>query len=576
MESATCPQQFFTQPPATTISPLQVDFPSDKIPSDFVFNDGSFELESLLANPPALLDPGLSLFASPSDFDASILDPTELLNVSAASTEPSRHTPSTESTSIGCPSSGRTTSASVRDASPIAPIEPRISKKRPRARQSCAARRLQKNLRKAVDTNNTSKDTKRHSSSSKPGQLPKLGTNSGKIASSPKIDQNIHGKPNLNNAASQNKQVRKVPIVDGCTKARPSSQPARYAEKSSSMHSYGTNKPSNTDHQLKSRPGAREQIGKRNIEMKQTSLKSHTRKCREKVSRQLENLVRVLPQPGRRGVIKHKGQILDYTIQTLQSLLRKHAEFQAGIALSSVATLHLWVDHTIATVATIMLAEMGKKNPASKNVAPPTRNSLQVPLSTVLDPFIRLHCVNSQWPYGELWTVDVKSKRAYLSACVVNTDDEHVEEQLKAFEIASRTSATVSPTLGPGALLRTALSCSEEWIDEHGIKNGQFERGDLKKTYGIKTVQMMPVSFVSPRRCVAILVFADVRNRPFSVANSDKLRHHVTVITQRYIQYLHNMETARSQGAIPTALGDLGMPNALSFPGLQSGNNPLL
>lgn len=197
--------------------------------------------------------------------------------------------------------------------------------------------------------------------------------------------------------------------------------------------------------------------------------------------------------------------------------------------------LQSWVDATIsATVATGAVTT--HMNPTNGHV----------PFSVVLTPFVGTYCIESNWPYGELWLVDSVARRATLSTCVMNTENKHIAGQLGAFAAASRAIAAPSIALKNGMLFRAMSSCAAEWVDEVGMRNGQFDRTVLATRHGLKACQVMPVKIFAGQ-CVAVLVFADVERRAFEVSAMEKLREHVAIIAHRYSLFLYNSEATAAK-----------------------------
>lgn len=103
---------------------------------------------------------------------------------------------------------------------------------------------------------------------------------------------------------------------------------------------------------------------------------SHTRRCRAKVNNKFQELLRILPTPPPKTGVKHKAQILDYTIRVFREIYAKKLYLEAELALSSRAHLNMWVESI---------------------VKPATR------LADILNPFMSLICTKEKWQFAETW-----------------------------------------------------------------------------------------------------------------------------------------------------------------------------
>lgn len=103
---------------------------------------------------------------------------------------------------------------------------------------------------------------------------------------------------------------------------------------------------------------------------------SHTRRCRAKVNTKFQELLSILPTPPPKTGVKHKAQILDYTIRVFREIYAKKLNLEAELALSSRAQLNMWVDSKVA--------------PAKC-------------LADILNPFMSLICTKENWQYAETW-----------------------------------------------------------------------------------------------------------------------------------------------------------------------------
>lgn len=103
---------------------------------------------------------------------------------------------------------------------------------------------------------------------------------------------------------------------------------------------------------------------------------SHTRRCRAKVNNKFAELLSVLPTPPPKTGVKHKAQILDYTIRVFREMYAKKLDLEAELALSSRAHLNSWVESIV--------------RPANA-------------LADVLNPLMSLLCTKEKFVYAESW-----------------------------------------------------------------------------------------------------------------------------------------------------------------------------
>lgn len=103
---------------------------------------------------------------------------------------------------------------------------------------------------------------------------------------------------------------------------------------------------------------------------------SHTRRCRAKVNNKFAELLQILPTPPPKTGVKHKAQILDYTIRVFREIYAKKLYLEAELALSSRTHLNNWVE-SIVRPATV--------------------------LADVLNPFMSLLCTKEKFAYAESW-----------------------------------------------------------------------------------------------------------------------------------------------------------------------------
>lgn len=103
---------------------------------------------------------------------------------------------------------------------------------------------------------------------------------------------------------------------------------------------------------------------------------SHTRKCRAKVNTKFDELLTLLPPHPDSFQVKHKAQILDYTIHMYKRIQARKNQLEAELALSTRANLAAWVDTVVASSRT---------------------------LPDALRPYLHLIAVQKRFRYAELW-----------------------------------------------------------------------------------------------------------------------------------------------------------------------------
>jgi len=103
---------------------------------------------------------------------------------------------------------------------------------------------------------------------------------------------------------------------------------------------------------------------------------SHTRKCRAKVNTKFDELLTLLPPHPDSFQVKHKAQILDYTIHMYKRIQARKNQLEAELALSTRANLAAWVDTVVASSRT---------------------------LPEALRPYLHLIAVQKRFRYAELW-----------------------------------------------------------------------------------------------------------------------------------------------------------------------------
>lgn len=105
---------------------------------------------------------------------------------------------------------------------------------------------------------------------------------------------------------------------------------------------------------------------------------THTRRCRKKVNDKFQELLSILPPPEdpKENPIKHKAQILAYSIQRIREISARNQYLELMLAMSSKDALHKWIDRVVRDASS---------------------------LATALEPFMELLCTTRSWKYAELW-----------------------------------------------------------------------------------------------------------------------------------------------------------------------------
>ncbi|KAI0561604.1 hypothetical protein FGB62_76g085 [Gracilaria domingensis] len=147
---------------------------------------------------------------------------------------------------------------------------------------------------------------------------------------------------------------------------------------------------------------------------------SHTRKCRAKLNSKFQELLSILPPPPSNTGIKHKAQILDYTIRVFRDIHARKTLLEAELALSTRPQLNAWV-HSVV--------------------------SRSLSLQDALAPYLSLICTRGAWKYSEAWV-------PHQEPAPTNTNG----SQLHAITGESRLLTASNLLLGPGTKLRLGLA----------------------------------------------------------------------------------------------------------------------
>ena len=230
---------------------------------------------------------------------------------------------------------------------------------------------------------------------------------------------------------------------------------------------------------------------------------SHTKRCRDKVNQRFHELVSVLPPAPDDVEVKHKAQILDYTIHVFKSLNFKKACLEAQLALCSTSSLNEWVMSTV------------KK---SSN------------LRTALASFFDLMCTRGRWKFAEAW-FPVQGREGLLAnptlefgfghiPKVTNPEDDSHRGVIESFIQESR-SYRFEPRSGvPG---RVVCTMRPEWLPR--LDNGEtFLRARLAIQGKIRICFAVPIIVCG--YVAAVAVFFDTSGREYDPTLVD-LAHNV-------------------------------------------------
>lgn len=127
---------------------------------------------------------------------------------------------------------------------------------------------------------------------------------------------------------------------------------------------------------------------------------SHTRKSREKLNDKFERLVDILPKTSEDFELKHKAQILDHTLVTLERLLEENKSLEMELALISRENVIKWVESIVS---------------AAKSEE-----------ETFL-PLLELLCMKAGGMIGELWKVSDTAPDCYQILRTTTSSDLHEE-----------------------------------------------------------------------------------------------------------------------------------------------------
>lgn len=240
---------------------------------------------------------------------------------------------------------------------------------------------------------------------------------------------------------------------------------------------------------------------------------SHTRRCRAKVNSKFQELLSILPTPPPKTGIRHKAQILDYTIRVFRDIHARKMLLEAELALSSRTQLNTWIQNIV---------------------------SRSVTLQDAIAPYLSLICTKGGWKYSEAWvpTQDVPMDAAQmknvsgesrlltpatltvgplarlrLGLAVVpslgNTDDPELQSKLERFRDRSRSYSCKARVDLPG---RVMCTMRPEWLPSLEDQEA-FQRAQLARAATLVVCFGVPI-FVRGH-IAAVAVFFDTEQRPY-------------------------------------------------------------
>lgn len=269
---------------------------------------------------------------------------------------------------------------------------------------------------------------------------------------------------------------------------------------------------------------------RQNSKQHRNNVKSHTRKCREKVNEKFDRLLEALPDPPPGEEVKHKAQILDYTIRVFRELITKRASLRTEIALSSHDALEHWIASTLAD--------------ASKSVPAGT----PVPILALLEGFANLYCIKKNWKYGEMWVVNNGNPpQLSLDATVFNCVDHATSAALIEFSEETKRLCPTTTSQTGGLVSRTFASQRPEWLPDVCTDSSAFTRAPLAERCKLDTALAVPV-LLRPGRVAAVLLFADVKERTYSTSDIGFVSEYANIIGKKYAEYITN----RNNTAMPS------------------------
>lgn len=211
---------------------------------------------------------------------------------------------------------------------------------------------------------------------------------------------------------------------------------------------------------------------------------SHTRRCRAKVNSKFQELLAILPAPPADTGIKHKAQILDYTIRVFRDIHARKTMLEAELALSSRIRLHSWVQSTV---------------------------SRSMSFHDMLTSYLTLICTKCNWKYAEAWVCSNDSPPPRPSSEAPDVDN--VSAQPCTTEAVEDTSGAANLNLikGPNSRLRLGVAVIPSLgnTDDPDLRTKLERFRDKSRPYGCKPRVDLPGRILCTMRPEWLPLFQD-------------------------------------------------------------------
>lgn len=312
-------------------------------------------------------------------------------------------------------------------------------------------------------------------------------------------------------------QVTNMPSKQSHGSSQKQAPPSSTTQKQSSQHQ------SNADSSVLSEPPVKH------------SHNSHTRRCRAKVNSKFKELLEVLPPPPPETGVKHKAQILEYTIRIYRDYHARKTSLEAELALSSRSHLNGWVEGVVARALS---------------------------LQDLLAPYLRLICTKGGWKYSEAWVssqdtlegdespiaaTDMSANSRLLTPAnaairpnsklrlglaiipsLGNTDDPDLQTKLERFRDKSRSYGCKARFDLPGRVLCTR---HPEWLPS--LEDSEvFQRARLASEASLVMGFGVPVFVRS--NVAAVAMFFDTERRPYDAKFVDLANDVASLLGESY------------------------------------------
>ncbi len=231
-------------------------------------------------------------------------------------------------------------------------------------------------------------------------------------------------------------------------------------------------------------------------------VKSHTRRCREKVNEKFARLLEALPAAPPGVEVKHKAQILEYAIRVFRRLLERRAELRVDIALASPSALARWA------------------------------------ASRPLSDFAALYARKHRWPYVETWRDGV------LIAAHANAPHAHLR------------TLSACVTSQAGIVGRVTASKRPEWLPHPHDDAVVFPRASAAASAGVVLALGVPAGRDS------VLLFMDTVARDYCTEEVTKVAELANLVAETHDQMKERRQAEADinfQATAPLCLDNLPM-----------------